>query len=255
MCALAVSASAQQTPALSLDTSRSLFAVLAGINACGYDEDLSTSNVLRAEIRSDIAQASKTPEAKESLDRMCRFYVDHLQADPNRQLAQYVSLALNLTDAFTPKVPESDLPPDAIYVLGFVPLVQNFYTNAGLQKIWGKHRAEYQGLVEQYHKPVSDLLVSTDLYLKQPLSSYLGRGFTVYVEPMSPPGQVNARNYGSDYYLVVSPSPSGLKLDQIRHTYLHYILDPLFAKRAIALARLRPLLQAVADAQIGRAHV
>ena len=47
---------------------------------------------------------------------------------------------------------------------------------------------------------------------------------------MGAPDQVNARNYGSDYYVVISPAGSELKMDQIRHTYLHYLLDPLALK-------------------------
>ena len=44
------------------------------------------------------------------------------------QLAQYVSLALNLGDPpnFPPKYQEADLPPDASYVLGFVPLLKRY---------------------------------------------------------------------------------------------------------------------------------
>lgn len=245
---------AQQTPTLSLDISRPLFAVLAGMNACGYDEDLASSNPLRSQLRADIARSAKTAEAKESLNRMCRFYVDHMQADPTRQLAQYVSLALNLDDTFTPRGKEADLPPDAIYVLGFVPLVQSFYANAELQKLFVARRAAYDTLIEQYQGPVSNVLLATDLYLKLPLSSYLGRGFTVYVEPLSAPGHVNARVYGENYSMVISPTPTGLKLEQIRHTYLHYILDPLIAKRAISLARLRPLLQTISDAPLADSY-
>ena len=52
--------------------------------------------------------------------------------------------------------------------------------------------------------------------------------------PWARPGQVNARNYASDYYVVISPSGS-LKMQQIRHTYLHYLLDPLALKNGASL--------------------
>src|SRR6185369_3382887 len=65
-----------------------------------------------------------------------------------------------------------------------------------------------------------------------------------YVEPLGAPGQVNARNYGTDYYLIVSPGGNGtVRMDQIRHTYLHYVLDTYALKRANAVKRLSPLLQ------------
>jgi tetratricopeptide (TPR) repeat protein len=65
---------------------------------------------------------------------------------------------------------------------------------------------------------------------------------------MYAPGQVNSRNYGDDYYMVVSPGPNGLKMDQIRHTYLHYIIDPMALKRANTIARMSPILKTVQSA-------
>jgi tetratricopeptide (TPR) repeat protein len=66
---------------------------------------------------------------------------------------------------------------------------------------------------------------------------------------MGAPGQANARNYGSDYYVVISPGTgSGLKMDQIRHTYLHYLLDPLALKYPASMEQLKPLLGSVKGA-------
>ena len=93
------------------------------------------------------------------------------------------------------------------------------------------------------------MITSTDTYLRMPSSGYLGRSFTVYLEPMSAPGQVNSRNYLQDYYyLVISPSGENIHMDALRHTYLHFVLDPLIAKRATALQRLKPILVAVQKA-------
>jgi tetratricopeptide (TPR) repeat protein len=53
---------------------------------------------------------------------------------------------------------------------------------------------------------------------------------------------VNSRNYLQDfYYLVVSPAGDAIHMDAIRHTYLHFVLDPLIAKRATSLDRLNPI--------------
>jgi len=242
-----------QTSKVTLETSETLFSALAAINACGYDQELSTSDPLRQRIRQEVQQAVNASEAaRRAHDQLCRFYHDHQQADASRDLAQYVSLALYLSDPpkFTTTIKESDLPPDAAYVLGFVPLLQTFYDATGLSAIWRKHEADYQALVEQFHQPVADIILRTDLYLKLPLSGYLGRRFAVFVEPMGAPGQVNARNYGVDYFLVVSSASGNLKLDSIRHTYLHYVLDPLSMKRATTFKRLEPLTEAVATAPI-----
>jgi len=93
------------------------------------------------------------------------------------------------------------------------------------------------------------MLFDTEIYLKVPSSGYLGRGFTVYLDPMGAPTQTNARNYVSDYFVVISPGKGeSLKMEQIRHTYLHYLLDPLALKYPDLIKRLSPLLDSLKTA-------
>ncbi|HVZ60130.1 MAG TPA: tetratricopeptide repeat protein [Terriglobales bacterium] len=255
LCAALVSPSlAQDTSKVTLESSEVLFSVLSSINHCGYDQELSVSDPVRAQVRAEIARAVANSEAAQTASaELCGFYRDHQQADPARTLAQYVSLALNMGEPpkFTLKGKEADLPPDAAYVLGFVPLVQRFYEVVNLSGIWQRSGASYSGLAERFHAPVSNLLLGVDTYLRMPISGYLGRQFTVLIEPMAAPGQVNSRNYGADYYIVVSPERGSLKkLDSIRHTYLHFIFDPMVAKRGSALKRLTPLLAQVRTAPL-----
>jgi tetratricopeptide (TPR) repeat protein len=209
---------------------------------------------LRGKIRSEIGQAvGNSAEAQAASTEMCAFYRDHLQPDASRTLAQYISLALNLGEPpkFELRTKEADLPPDAAYVLGFVPLLARFYEAAGLQAIWQANRTEYSALVDRFHGPVSNMLLSTDVYLRMPVSGYLGRQFSVIVEPMAAPGQVNSRNYGLDYFVVLAPERNGiLNTEAIRHTYLHFILDPLMAKRGSAMKQLKPLLATVQRAPL-----
>jgi tetratricopeptide (TPR) repeat protein len=228
-----------------LDVSETLFSVVSAMNVCGYDAELQSSSPIRMEVRADLAEANKAADAASVQKQICRFYQDHQQGDSSHDLAQYVSLALNLGGPpdFTPKLKESDMPPDSTYVLGFVPLLKQYYAAAKLHSIWLKHQPQYLALIDEYHEPVANMITATDTYLKMPLAGYAGRNFTVYLEPMSAPGQVNSRNYLQDYYyLVVSPASTNLHMDAIRHTYLHFVLDPLIAKRATALQRLKPIL-------------
>ncbi len=221
------------------------------MNVCGYDQELPSSSPIRAEVRAELAEAAKSPAVASAAQNMCRFYRDHQQGDAAHDLAQYVSLALNLgpPPEFAPKLPESDLPPDASYVLGFVPLLRSYDAVANLHAIWQKHQQEYLALVDQYHAPVAQMIHSTDNYLRMPLSGFAGRSFTVYLEPMTAPGQVNSRNYLQDfYYVVLSPAGANLHMDALRHTYLHFMLDPLIAKRASVLESLTPILLAVRSA-------
>jgi tetratricopeptide (TPR) repeat protein len=243
-------AAVSQTKA-SIDVSETLFSVVAAMNVCGYDQELSSSSPIRMQVRADLVEASKQPDAAAAAGEMCRFYQDHRQGDAAHDLAEYVSLALNVSPPpnFTPKLKEADIPPDAGYVLGFLPLLQRYYTAAKLHSIWLKHQPEYNGLIDQFHTPISQMINSTDNFLRMPMSGYSGRSFTVYFEPMAAPGQVNSRNYLQDfYYMVVSPAGDSVHIDALRHTYLHFVLDPLIAKRATTLDRLDPILLSVQSA-------
>ena len=65
---------------------------------------------------------------------------------------------------------------------------------------------------------------------------------------MVPAGEINARNYGDDYFLVVSGERAELPMQAVRHTYLHYVLDPYALKHGTRLKKLDPILLAVATA-------
>lgn len=219
------------------------------MNLCGYDQDLNLADPMRKQIREEFSKAAESsPDAKAASQVMCQFYKDHEQPEAGRTLSQYVSLSLylNPVPAFAIKGREADLPPDASYVQGILPLMQKFYQTGGVEQIWLRHRDAYNGLTERYHEPLSKMLFETEVYLKLPSAGYLGRSFTVYLDPLGASGQTNARNYTTDYYVVISPgSSASLKVDEIRHTYLHYLLDPLALKYPTNAKRLEPLLDSV----------
>lgn len=248
---LAPQAAAQMTPKATVDTSETIFTVLAAINTCGFSEDLGQSDPLRLQIRSELARSTQaSPDAVSATRAVCQFYSDHRQGDQSHDLAQYISLALTLGPApdFKPTMKEADLPPDAGYVLGLVPLLPSFYKSAGLHQIWLGHQDQYDGLINRFHTPIAKLLSATDLYLRLPIAGYMGRKFNIYLAPLGAPGQVNARNYGNDYYIVLTPARGSLQYNQVRHTYLHYVLDPIAMKRPTAMSHLEPLLPLVQTA-------
>lgn len=247
--ALAPPAVAQSSNPVSLKNNETLFTVLTAINTCGYDAELESSDPLRIAIRGEVGRNLEASEnARGAADSICEFYRDHQQSDPSRTLAQYVSLALYLKPppALAPEVRESDLPPDASGVLGLVPLLGKFYTQAGLHDIWNEHSAAYAELDNRYGDALGRMISGTELYLRIPSGNYYGRNFTIYVEPMGASSETNARNYANDYYVVITPGTgSGLKIDQIRHAYLHYLLDPMVGTYAGGFDKLEPLLEAV----------
>jgi hypothetical protein len=153
---------------------------------------------------------------------------------------------------------EEELPPDAASVAAFGAILERFYDKVRLHSIWEHHRNDYAAVMNRYHEPLAKMVLDTEVYLKQPSSQYLGRRFTVYLDFMGSPNETDARNYGSDYYVIVFPAPvaagtapgMALKMNQIRHTFLHYEMDPLAAKHYSSIKRLEPLLQSVKRAPL-----
>jgi len=250
----------QSTPggaAISLETSESLFDLAAALNACGYDADLENSAPVRKAIRDEINQslAASTPAARDHRDALCRYIREHKLADPGLNLAQYISLSLyiNPPPQLTPTVDETQLPPDSTQVVNILPLLRTFAEDINLHAIWVTHRADYEALIEKVHDPLTKAILDTNIYLHLPVSSYDGRRFLVVLEPMLAPSTTNARIYGTDYIVVASPAANPLgqvHMEEIRHTYLHYEIEPMVYARASAMDRLLPLLKTVQDAPL-----
>ncbi len=237
--------------------------MLAALNTCGYDQDLTISDAVRSTVRAELQKnLLNSPEAEAAQTALCEFYQGHVtSSDPNRNLSQYISLALYVDGPphFLPRTKEEDLPPDASAIALFGKLLEPFYEKAGLHSIWERHRNDYTAAMKRYHEPLQKMVFDTEIYLKLPSSQYLGRRFTIYLDFMGSPNETDARNYGSDYYVVVFPAPnaasgeapkSALKMEQIRHTFLHYELDPLAEKHYSSIKRLEPLLQSVKRAPL-----
>lgn len=241
--------------AVTLETSESLFDLAAALNACGYDSDLDASATVRKKVRDEINQAlaSAHAEARDHRDALCGYIRDHNLSDSALNLAQYISLSLYLNPPpqLTPSVEETDLPPDSTQVVNILPHLRAFADNINLHAIWIAHRSEYEELVNQVHTPLTKTILDTNIYLRMPVSSYDGRRFLVLLEPMLAPSTTNARIYGNDYIVVASPTDDGsVHMDQIRHTYLHYLVEPLVYARASAMDRLLPLLKPVQNAPL-----
>jgi tetratricopeptide (TPR) repeat protein len=242
--------------AVTLETSEPLFQLAAALNACGYDADLDKSAPVRAEVRADINAALAASEpARAGRDALCLYITQHRQNDIGLDIGQYVSLALYLSPPpeMTPNVSELDLPPQANAVVNVLPLLRAFAEEINLHYIWLKHRAEYEALTARVHDPMTHMILATNIYLHQPVSSYDGRRFLVLLEPLLSPNLTNARIYGSDYIIVTSPDNTAgdpVRMDLIRHIYLHYVVEPMVYSRGSAMERIQPVLRGVQDAPL-----
>jgi hypothetical protein len=240
-------------PAISLQSSEPLFDIAVALNECGYDQGLENSDPLRQHIRDEVNQYLQgSAAAREARDKVCTFIVGHRLGNAGRDLAQYVSLALYTTPPpeLTPSVELPDLPPDAMQVVEILPLLRAFVQATELHAIWAANRAGYEDELAKLHDPLTRMILATNVYLKMPTSGYDGRRFVVVIEPMLAPGETNARVYGTDYVVVASPVRGAINMQQVRHTYLHYEIEPLVYARASTMDRMLPLLKTVRNAPL-----
>jgi hypothetical protein len=240
-------------PTISLTNSEPVFLMAAALNACGYNEGLEQSAPIRKEVREQVNLAlTKSEDARAKRDKLCLYIAQHRMTGSELDISQYISLSLYLTPP--PEMESATditlMPPDSTQVIEVIPLLSDFVAAVDLHGIWLTIHHTYDALADQLHDPLSTMIVSTNLYLKMPASTYDGRRFIVVVEPMLSPGAVNARIYGTDYVVVVSPSNGKIRMNDVRHIYLHYLIEPLLYARATAIDRMQPILKVVRDAPL-----
>lgn len=228
-----------------IDRSPALFTVMAALNVAGYNAGLNApgASPYRRQLRVHLL-AQNLPIYND----LRGFYARHHKANPGQNLAQYISLALLLGDPphFQLDRPVNQLPPDAAGVASFVPLLRQFYQDANLAAVWQRYQPVYYRALLRYSGPVRALTQSVDDYLRLP-QTYLGRQYIILPDFLTAPGDTQARNYLGNYYIVVGMNVAG-QMPDIRHTYLHYVLDPLVEKFPGAYERTQPLLPLVARA-------
>jgi tetratricopeptide (TPR) repeat protein len=222
-----------------LDGSETLFTVMAAINAAGYDADAdSTANSpVRKQVRDIIAAKNLG-----SVSALKKFFAGHRQLNSEAELNQYVSFALTLDGPpdFRSRLQPEEIPPDVRKLQGLDPLIAKFYQEAGIHELWMRAQPAYEQMIAAYHAGVTQALFEANAYLRNPTSGFTGRHFQIYVDLLGAPDQVQTRSYKDDYFVVVTVSPEP-QIDEVRHAYLHYLLDPLSLRYSEQMSRLEPL--------------
>ena len=240
-------------PTISLVSSEPVFIMAAALNACGYSEGLEESAPVRKRVREEINQAlAKSEDARSKRDKVCLYIAQHRLTGTVGDISQYISLALYLSapPELETVVDLPEMPPDSTQVVEIVPLLRDFVVAVDLHGIWLAVHRTYDEETDRLHDALSKMIVSTNFYLKMPASTYQGRRFVVVIEPMLSPSMVNARIYGTDYVVVVSPVNGTIRLNDVRHAYLHYIIEPLLYARSNAIDRVQPILKEIRDAPL-----
>ena len=223
-----------------LDASPSLFTVMAAINAVGYKADNASpaNHPLREAIQKELAKRTIP-----SLPAIKDFFDKHRKLTDPAELGQYISFALSCsgppTFEFTQR--DVDIPPDAAAIRDFSRLIAAFYKEANIDDLWKRSQPAIEQYLGRYHEPVTNSVLLVNGYLRQMTSGFKRRHFQIYVELQGAPNQIQTRSYSDNYTIVVTPSAEPRIFD-IRHGYLHYLLDPLSTRDQEILNRKKSLV-------------
>ena len=238
---LAIALGARAAPAErgQLDASPTLFTVMAAINAAGYDAELASPNThpLRLAIRADLARRDIP-----SLAAIKELFRQHRKSTDTPDLSQYISFALTAGPPpdFAIAMRDVEIPPDVSPLKELSPLLAAFYREAHIEELWKCSQPAIDQYIARYHTPVSEAVLQVNSYLRQPTSGFRGRHFQIFIELLAAPNQVQTRSYANEYTLVITPSAQPRIFD-VRHAYLHYLLDPMATRNQEILDRKKGL--------------
>jgi len=230
---------------VSVEASQSIFSVMCALDAAGFAADESTLSEMpsRLALRGELLKLQGP-----ATDALRQFYRDYALADPGETLSRYITFALVIGPPpnFTFLLDHDVLPPDALAIEGFQEVLANFYHEAHLDLRWASVEPEYNRAIERYQSPVRRVVTVSDAYLREIYKPRYAHSFTVYIEPLVG-NRTNFRNNGNHYAIVVDGGPQFPEAD-VRHAYLHFLLDPLPLKYREAVMKKRGLLNIAARA-------
>jgi tetratricopeptide (TPR) repeat protein len=209
---------------VSVQQSAQLFAVLCAAHAGGYDAGVPESEMsqLEAAVRREIMKA-RGP----AVDALRQFYRNHELADAGATLSRYVSYGLVVGEPprFEYVLDREDLPPDVLALEGFTGILTAYYNEAHVDQLYERVKPVYATRVADVERLLGQLTLLETGYMRQLLRPTADHTFTVYIEPLVG-ARSNFRIYGGRYALVMDPSLP-VAADEVRHSLLHFLLDPL----------------------------
>jgi len=215
-------------PTGDLNANRALFAVLVAANLSGYDDgmNLLTNSPLRQKVRDKLAN-QKIP----SLTALRSLLRDTRPRDPKSELNRYIQFSILSAGPPDYRPARSDLPrPPSVEPLNDLPeLLAEFDKEAHLDDLWKELQPEYDAYLDEFAPPLRRTLLETNGYLRNDSAGYLGSRFLVWIEPLGAPNQVQSFTYMENYNVVVTPFAE-IPTSDVRHEYLHYLLEPLTNK-------------------------
>ncbi len=212
----------QEPSAIQVRSSQTLFATLCALYASGYpDIPADTPPALRKMVLR-LATADDP-----SVTALRIFYKQHRLKSNQATLSQYVSFAMvvGAPPMFDYMVPEEGLPPDVRDLEGFRKLLGDFYASDHIDVLWQQVKPFYDSEADQLRGPVSTVVTVAAAYTRRMGRFEGSRKFIVNVDPLIG-SMTNFRIYSERYEIAVNPAVPGT-MAEIRHAFLHFLLDPL----------------------------
>ena len=229
-----------QFPSILIQPDIRVFTVLGALRAAGFDEGSLSLHPAGLPIAREF---QNLPDGLKV--RLKEFYDSHRRGEnPQQGLTKYISLAFVIDGPpeFKPLLAAGRMPPDAESVAGLTSLLGEFYSTARVESVWSRHKHLHDRAVLDYRPLINQMILTTDGYLRMRSGAYRGRELVLVPDYLVPPNTFNARTYQSSYYFLFSPSKS-LKISEIRHQYLHFLLDPFAARYPLPVEERKTLAE------------
>jgi len=198
---------------------------------------------LEAAIRREIAK-----QHGPAVEALRQFYRNHELADPGETLSRYVSygLILGSPPRFRFIVDREAMPPDAAALDGLTPLLSAYYTQEQVAQLYARVLPIYERHADEAGHLLRELTQLETGYMRLIPEPSPEHTYTVYVEPLVGV-RSNFRIYGGRYALVIDPTREGAR-DDIRHSLLHFLLDPLALSHHPPIAGRKAILDVASRA-------
>jgi tetratricopeptide (TPR) repeat protein len=118
--------------------------------------------------------------------------------------------------------------------------MKRFHKEANIDALWQAAQPAFEEVIARYHEPVVRTILEVNGYLRTAGIGYSGHNFQIYLDLLGAPNQIHVRRYKDDYFVVITPSPEP-QINDIRHAYLHFMIEPLAARHAEEIEKRKAL--------------
>jgi hypothetical protein len=228
----------ESVPKVGIETSQQLFDTMCALWAAGFSTEANLAAMPPA--WAGVAQKMAKMQGP-ATEAVREYYKQHEHNDRATTLSRYISFAMVVGPPpdFVYTMRREDMPPDVLAIEDFNDVLAKFHKEAQLDLLWGQMQPGYDPIVSALQEPLTKIVYETTGYLREVVRPESPRTFTVYVEPLAGANLI-FRTY-QDHYVVVMDGGNAVKLDQLRHAFLHFLLDSLPLRYDAAIVPARPL--------------